>query len=324
MKKLVLIIAIAFSILTGCGGGSENPSDENTPIVDENTTVDKNTTIDESKILLLGKTLYYMEANEARTDTYKTATFKDETVTIKTFDLKTDDLINENDLDITYSGYHVNSEIFKKDNSYTDCELTKRDQYSLYGEGIEFECFNGYNNMIHMMRYTKDKAIAYPILSTSRDMTVSSVDIINQNNINAPKINSFIFIGNYVKEDNITATLSNRTNFDFNIKIDLNDTISGNQKVYLFFSENNSSNATNTGNHLEITNTNKSIDIKGILRHSKLNKFQFTFNSKTVTIDDSDKFNSFPANGYLDLFVCEDTLDFNSCNYSSIPVKFKE
>lgn len=323
MKKSVLIIAIVFSILTGCGGGRENPSDENTTTVDENTTVDKNTTIDESKILLLGKTLYYMEANEARTDTYKTATFKDETVEIKTFDLKTDDLINENDFDITYSGYQVNSDIFKKDNSYTDCEVTKNDQYGLYGEGIAFDCYDKYNYVTHMMRYTKDKAIAYPTLF-STDVTVSSIDITNQNNINAPKINSFIFKGNYAKEDNITATLSNRANFDFNIKIDLNDTISGNQKVYLFFSENNASNATSTGNHLEITNANKSIDINGILINSKLNKFQFTYNSKTVTIDDSDKFSNFPTNGYLDLFVCEDELDFNSCNYSSIPVKFKE
>jgi len=189
-------------------------------------------------------------------------------------------------------------------------------------EPQKLQCQKEIDNKIFTFYMANDPLLAKDIaISPESEYMVSSSTIKKGVNSKVTEIEKFLLRGNQVSIDGKAQLSSERVNYDnFFISIDFKEETDA--KVYLYFHTKSIQNSINLGEHIILNMPNKkSIKIEGKILNSGLFLYE-----NSIMIDDNSKFEKFPSEAYLNLFVCDKNLttpSFDTCNMASIPVILK-
>jgi len=208
--------------------------------------------------------------------------------------------------------------VMDEDNStIVSCVVDKSDI-----EPEKLECQREINNKIFTFYMAKNSISAEDIaISPESEYIVNSTTIRKGINSTATEIDKFLLRGNQVSIDGKAQLSAKRVDYDnFFMSIDFKEETDA--KVYLYFHTKSIENSISLGEHI-IFNVpdKKSIKIEGKILNSGLFLYE-----NSIMIDDGSKFDNFPAEAYLNLFVCDKNStapSFDTCNMASIPALLK-
>jgi len=268
-----------------------------------------------SQTLLRGKTYYWKTAKNIRENTMSHIRFRP--YHNQAF-VTNDESNRENEKVYNVSYIDTKAIVMAEDNSTVlSCIVDKSDV-----EPIFLECQKEINNEIFTFYMANDPMSAEEVaISPESEYIVNSTTIKKGINSTATEIDKFLLRGNQVSIDGKAQLSAEREDYDtFFMSIDFKEETDA--KVYLYFHTKNIENSISLGEHITFNVPDKkSIKIEGKILNSGLFLYE-----NTIMIDDGSKFDNFPAEAYLNLFVCDKNStapSFDTCNMASIPALLK-
>jgi len=278
------------------------------------------TDVEESsaKNILEGKTLYEAHETDFVNGYYSEYIYGDNTVQINTYIRETGQLFLEDSYPVVYELDIM--KIIRDDNTTVECVVSNESiSYLPHTYALNNCVADGEPIGTILLTESKEDGKKYPVITVER-RTLQSDNIVNSS-YTAPIIRSFSIEANRYVQDakaEIDSYFRDGANV---IKLEMNRDLVGDQRMYLFFNTQKAQDIQSTGNQLTISNVNSTLSFNMNVKESGI--FEYSLDGGTsAMINDSEKFPSFPAEGYLNVFVCQDaSLSLSTCNYASIPVK---